>query len=124
MTWSALIQCSLFLGLVLALAIPLGAYIAGIYAGKRSGLARWLRPVELMLHRVVGIQEEEEMSWSQYAFAFLQFQVLGILLVVARAGCSVIPLGCPDSRLISLSTRRSALAPIRTGRCLERKSYP
>src|SRR5690606_12065869 len=77
----ALLQLSLYLVLLLLLAWPLGVAMARIYQGD---LPRWLRPfhpLERLFYRLAGVDEEQEMTWQQYAIALLLFNAAGLLVV-------------------------------------------
>ena len=83
MNANGLLQIALFLGVLLALAKPLGWYMARVYEGKLPALVRWMAPVENLFYRLCGVKREEEMRWTQYAFAVLWFSLLGALAVYA-----------------------------------------
>jgi potassium-transporting ATPase potassium-binding subunit len=76
-------QLVFFLALLIALAKPLGAYMARIYEGRPALLNRVGAPFERLLYRVCGIDAQREMRWTEYAFAMLAFNVLGLLAVYA-----------------------------------------
>ncbi len=77
------LQVLLYLGVLLALAKPLGEFMARVYEGKRTLLHPVLAPVERVLYRLSGIQPEREMGWRQYTTAVLLFNLLGALAVYA-----------------------------------------
>ena len=79
----SLIQFFLFMVVLLALAKPLGSYMAKVYQGERTFLDRVLRPIERFVYRISGINPEEEMDWKVYAIAMLTFNVLGLFFVYA-----------------------------------------
>ncbi|TAN72140.1 MAG: potassium-transporting ATPase subunit KdpA, partial [Gallionella sp.] len=83
MTASALLQIGLYLVVLLALAKPLGGYIACIYEDRPAGLNRWLAPLERLIYRLSGVEPTQEMRWFQYALAMLVFNLLGALAVFA-----------------------------------------
>jgi K+-transporting ATPase ATPase A chain len=78
-TTNGLVQIGLYLALLLALARPLGAYMARVYDGQPILLARLLGPVERSIYRLAGVQPHEEMSWKGYALAMLSFNLVGLL---------------------------------------------
>jgi K+-transporting ATPase ATPase A chain len=78
-TTNGLVQIGLYLALLLALARPLGAYMARVYDGQSILLARLLGPVERSIYRLAGVQPHEEMSWKGYALAMLSFNLVGLL---------------------------------------------
>lgn len=83
MTVNALVQISLFVIALLALSMPLGAYVARVFEGRPCGLDRVLGPMERLLYRSCGIDPAAEMKWTSYAGAALTFNGLGLLLVYA-----------------------------------------
>jgi K+-transporting ATPase ATPase A chain len=81
MSANGLLQIALFLGVIIALAKPLGWYMARIYEGRLPTLVRWLAPVENVIYRLCGVDSKQEMRWTQYALALLWFSLLGVLAV-------------------------------------------
>jgi K+-transporting ATPase ATPase A chain len=77
------LQIAMYLGVLLALAKPLGAYLARVYQGRPCGLDRALGPVERLLYRVCRVRPEAEQGWRAYASALLVFNLLGFLAVYA-----------------------------------------
>lgn len=78
---NAFIQSSVYLIILLLLAWPLGIYMARIYRGESTWLSRLLRPLERLLYRLAGVNEQSEMTWGQYAWALLLFNAVGLLAV-------------------------------------------
>ena len=83
MTANAGFQIALLFALVLALAKPLGWYMARVYEGRPCGLDRVLGPVERLIYRLCGVNPEDEMDWKTYAKAMLLFNLFGLLAVYA-----------------------------------------
>ncbi|MGN6033433.1 MAG: potassium-transporting ATPase subunit KdpA [Thermomicrobiales bacterium] len=81
MTWYAVVQLVLFIGILALVARPLGTYIARLFEGDRVLLSPVLRPVERGIYRLTGVDERTEMRWTTYAVAMLLFQVVGFLIV-------------------------------------------
>ena len=86
MSDASLLQYALFLAILAVLAKPVGVYLASVFSGERTWLDRVLRPVERGIYRVAGIDSGREMSWSEYAIAFVLFSGVGtiVLYVVLR----------------------------------------
>jgi K+-transporting ATPase ATPase A chain len=78
-----LLQFGLYLVVLLALARPLGLYMAAVYEGRPTFLAPLIKPVESLIYRLCGVRAEEEMGWKAYAVAFMVFNLLGALVVYA-----------------------------------------
>jgi K+-transporting ATPase ATPase A chain len=81
MTALAVVQLAVFLAVVLALAKPLGLYMARIYEGRPCWLDRPFGPLERLLYRISGVKPDDEMDWKQYAVAMLLFNLLGFLFL-------------------------------------------
>ena len=90
MTANGLLQIFLFIAVLVAVAKPLGAYMARVYEGRPLwGLDRVLGPVERLIYRMTGVRPEEEMDWKVYALAVLLFSaasVLGLYLLQRLQG--------------------------------------
>jgi len=85
LTANAALQLGLFLALLLAASVPLGGYMARVYAGEARWAGRLLGPIERWLYRLSGVRADEEMSWRRYTAALLSFNLLGTLVVFALA---------------------------------------
>jgi len=81
MSSNGLLQIALFLGVLIALAKPLGWYMARVYEGKLPAFVRWIAPLENMFYRLCGVDSKDEMRWTRYALAMLWFALLGVLAV-------------------------------------------
>jgi len=83
MTANGYLQLALYLGVLLLLVKPLGAYMANVYEGRVAFLNRFGTPFENLLYRLCGVKPTQEMRWTQYALAMLVFNLLGALAVYA-----------------------------------------
>src|SRR5450631_647128 len=83
MSANGLLQIALFLGVLIALAKPLGWYMARVYEGKLPAFVRWMAPIENLFYRLCGVDSKQEMRWTRYALAMLWFALLGVLVVYA-----------------------------------------
>ncbi len=82
MTANAWLQFGLYVGLLLALSWPLGAFMTRVYTMSRA--TGWLRPLgalERLIYRISRVDAERETNWKDYAKAMLLFNGLGILFV-------------------------------------------
>jgi K+-transporting ATPase ATPase A chain len=82
-TVNAWLQVAFYLALLLALAKPLGGFMARVYSGEATLLHRLLGPIERLLYRLAGIRPDEEMSFQRYALAMLAFNAAGLGVVYA-----------------------------------------
>ena len=83
MTANTYLQLAAYFALLLALAWPLGRYMAKIYKGDIPAYVRWLRPLEHGLYRIAGVKLGSDMTWQRYALALLLFNLLGGLALYA-----------------------------------------
>ena len=81
MTVNALLQCGLYLVVLIGLAKPLGTWIARVYEGQRTPLDPVLEPVERLVYRLCGVDPDEGMTWKTYALAMMYFNLAGLLAV-------------------------------------------
>ena len=82
MTQNGYLQLALYVVVLIALAKPLGAYMANVYEG-RSVVTRIGAPLENLIYRLCGVDATKEMRWTRYALAMLLFNLLGVLVVYA-----------------------------------------
>jgi K+-transporting ATPase ATPase A chain len=66
----------------LALALPLGWYMARVFSGTRTFLDPILNPIEKLLYRISGIDATTEMSWKQHLMAMLTINLVWFLLAM------------------------------------------
>ena len=93
MTTNGIVQLVFYVVVLLALARPLGAYMARVYEGRRLALDRVLGWLERLVYRAGGIRPTEEMGWTGYALAMLTFNLLGLLAAyVLQRAQGVLPL--------------------------------
>ena len=83
MTANGWLQIIVFLLLVLAVTKPLGVYMARVFSRERTFLDPVLRPLERLLYRLTGVDEEREMRWTEYAVTMLLFSVVSMLVLYA-----------------------------------------
>ncbi|SAK91370.1 potassium-transporting ATPase subunit A [Caballeronia pedi] len=83
MNTNTFMQTAIFIVVLIALAIPLGRYIANVLDGSSVIVRKIGRPFENLLYRVAGVDPEAEMSWKHYAIAVMLFNALGALVLYA-----------------------------------------
>ncbi len=77
------IQLIFYMVVLLALAKPLGTFMAKVYQGEHTFLDPVFGPVERFIYRLAGVHADEEMNWKVYAIALMLFNVLGLFVVYA-----------------------------------------
>ncbi len=78
---NGLVQIGLYFVVLLALAKPLGWYMARVYEGQACGLDRVVGPLERLIYRLCGVRQTEEMDWKTYGIAMLLFNAMGLVAV-------------------------------------------
>lgn len=85
--------------LTVGLAIPLGKYIAKVYAGERTSLDPVFNPLEKLFFKLSGINEKTEMNWKQHLFSLITINmvwfVLGIFVLMNQGWLPLNPDGNP-----------------------------
>lgn len=81
MSANTVLQPALFIVVLIALAIPAGRYMAAVFDGSSVLVRRIGKPIERLLYKVAGVDENAEMSWQHYALAVLAFNALGALVL-------------------------------------------
>lgn len=70
-------------GVTLLLAIPLGKYIAKVYAGDKTFLDPVFNPLERLFYKISGINPNAEMNWKQHLVALLTINLVWFLMSMA-----------------------------------------
>lgn len=84
---SLILQYLFYLAVLIVLAVPLGAYIGKVMGGERVFLTRVLRPCETLIYRVLGVKENEDMSWKKYLASVFWFSGFGLLILFLLQIC-------------------------------------
>src|SRR6476646_10402747 len=79
MTVNGWLQILVFLGLVFAVTKPMGVFMARVFNREKTFMDPMLRPIERLLYRVTGVDEDHEMRWTEYAIAMLLFSVVSMI---------------------------------------------
>ncbi len=81
MTLNGWLQILLFLGLVLVVTKPVGMFMTRVFNREKTFLDPALRPVERLLYRVTGVDENHEMRWTEYAISMLLFSLVSMIVL-------------------------------------------
>ena len=73
------LQITIYMVVLLTLALPLGAYMARVYSGEARVMAKVMGPVERFFYRLLRIEPSSEMSPKEYIVAVLIFSLAGLL---------------------------------------------
>jgi K+-transporting ATPase ATPase A chain len=109
MTAIGWLQILLFCVVIVALTKPLGGYMTRVFNGERTFLSPVLRPVEVAIYWIGGVDEKREQHWLTYTVAMLLFHVGGFLIIYAlmrlQAGLPFNPAGqTPVAEDLSFNT--------------------
>ena len=80
MTANGWLQILLFLVLVFLVTKPMGVFMTRVFNREKTFMDPVLRPLERLLYRVSGVDENHEMRWTEYAIAMLLFS--GVSMIV------------------------------------------
>jgi potassium-transporting ATPase potassium-binding subunit len=83
MTFNGILQIVFFMVVLLALAKPLGGFMARVFQRERTFLDPILGPVERFIYRLARINPDEEMDWKANSVAMLLFNMVGLFVVYA-----------------------------------------
>jgi potassium-transporting ATPase potassium-binding subunit len=91
MTVTGWIQILLYCLIIVALTPLLGAYMTRVFSGERTFLSPILRPVELAIYKLAGVNESSEQHAVTYTIGMLLFHAGGLLIlyVLMRAQASL-----------------------------------
>jgi K+-transporting ATPase ATPase A chain len=81
MTANGWFQIGLFVVVIFLITKPLGIFLVRVFERQRTFLDPVLRPVEKILYRISGVDEQKEMSWIEYGVGMLLFSVISMLLL-------------------------------------------
>ena len=81
MTANGWLQILLFLALVFLVTKPMGVFMTQVFEREKTFMDPMLRPVERLLYRVTGVDENHEMRWTEYAIAMLLFSLVSMVVL-------------------------------------------
>ncbi len=81
MTANGWFQIAFFLAAILLVTKPLGVFITRVFGREKTFLDSVLRPVEKIVYRMTGVDEQHEMRWTEYAVAMLLFSGVSMALL-------------------------------------------
>ncbi|SPF41227.1 potassium translocating ATPase, subunit A [Candidatus Desulfosporosinus infrequens] len=97
MTSNDYIQMLVYFVVLIALAIPLGRYMAKVYQGEKTFMDKLMGPPETFIYRICGIDGNKEMNWWEYALSLLALSFVGIvslfLLLLVQGSLPLNPQG-------------------------------
>jgi K+-transporting ATPase ATPase A chain len=78
------IQLALYVLILLLLTKPVGLYLVRVLdAEGKTFLDLFLKPVEKLFYRILGLNAKKEQDWKQYTVSMLLFSLVGLLFTYA-----------------------------------------
>jgi K+-transporting ATPase ATPase A chain len=81
MTVIGWIQILLYCAIIIAITPVLGGYMTRVFNGESNFLSPLLKPVEIVIYKIAGVDERREQSWLIYAVGMLLFHLGGFLIL-------------------------------------------
>jgi K+-transporting ATPase ATPase A chain len=81
MTANGWFQILLYLFLIFLITKPIGIFMTRVFNRERTFMDPVLRPVERLLYRLTGVDENHEMRWTEYSIAMLLFSAVSMLVL-------------------------------------------
>ena len=81
MTLNGWLQILVFFLIILLVTKPLGVFMAHVFNREKTFLDPVLRPIERLVYKLTGVNEEREMRWTEYAVTMLLFSAVSMLVL-------------------------------------------
>lgn len=81
MTANGWFQILFFLVLIFLVTKPVGIFMARVFNREKTFMDPVLRPIERLLYRVSGVDEDHEMRWTEYAISMLLFSMASMVIL-------------------------------------------
>jgi len=83
MTLNGWFQIFLFLFIVFLVTKPIGIFMTKVFNREKTFMDPVLRPVERLIYRFTGVDENSEMRWTEYAISMLLFSLVSMVVLYA-----------------------------------------
>jgi potassium-transporting ATPase potassium-binding subunit len=81
MTVLGWVQILIYCAIIVATTPVLGAYMTRVFSGERTFLSPLLRPVEIAIYKIAGVNERSEQHAVTYTIGMLLFHLGGLLIL-------------------------------------------
>src|SRR6202171_5749779 len=81
MTANGWLQILLYLAVIFLITKPIGIFLTRVFNREKTFLDPLLRPLEKLVYRLTGVNEEREMRWTEYTNAMLLFSGVSMALL-------------------------------------------
>ncbi|HEY7161993.1 MAG TPA: potassium-transporting ATPase subunit KdpA [Acidobacteriota bacterium] len=83
MTLNGWFQIIFYFVLLLLVTKPLGIFMARVFNREKTFLDPVLRPIERLIYKSTGVDENHEMRWTEYAVAMLLYSIVSMFVLYA-----------------------------------------
>src|SRR5262252_3527616 len=81
MTQNGWFQIGLYLIAIFLVTKPAGLFMTRVFSREKTLLDPIFRPIEKLIYRLTGVDEQREMRWTEYTFAMLLFSGVSMTLL-------------------------------------------
>jgi potassium-transporting ATPase potassium-binding subunit len=81
MTANGWFQIGLYVLVLFLITKPIGIFLARVFEREKTFLDPLLRPVERLIYRICGVDENKEMRWTEYGTTMLFFSAVSLILL-------------------------------------------
>lgn len=81
MTANGWFQIGLYVLVLFLITKPIGIFLARVFEREKTFLDPVLRPLERLIYRLCGIDENKEMRWTEYGTTMLVFSAVSLILL-------------------------------------------
>ncbi|HEY6127211.1 MAG TPA: potassium-transporting ATPase subunit KdpA [Candidatus Acidoferrum sp.] len=81
MTANGWFQIGLYLSVIFLVTKPMGVFMTRVFNRENTFLDPMLRPVEKLVYRLTGVDEQREMRWTEYTISMLLFSGVSMVLL-------------------------------------------
>src|SRR6266566_1766408 len=74
-------QILFFLLMIFLITKPVGVFLTRVFNGEKTFLDLVLRPIEKLVYRLTGVDDQREMRWTEYTVAMLLFSGVSMTLL-------------------------------------------
>jgi len=81
MTANGWFQIGLYLLVIFLVTKPMGVFMTKVFNREKTFLDPVLRPIEKLVYRLTGVDEQREMRWTEYTISMLLFSGVSMVLL-------------------------------------------
>jgi len=81
MTFNGWLQILFFFAIIAAITKPMGVFMTHVFTREKTFLDALLRPIERLIYKLTGVDEEREMRWTEYCACVLLFSAVSMIVL-------------------------------------------